>query len=69
MGVCVCVHVKKEEHSFTRGAQFEKNKTTVWIKWPTESRATHVLFEAMQNTVTVSIATATDGIVVTNRRC
>ena len=60
MGVYVCVHVKKEKHSFARGAQFEKNKTTVWIKRPTQSRATQVLFEAMQNTVTVSIATATD---------
>jgi len=36
------IHIKKEKHNFTREAQFEKDKTTVWIKWPTQGRATYV---------------------------
>jgi len=36
------IHIKKEKHNFTREAQFEKDKTTVWIKWPTQGRAAYV---------------------------
>jgi len=28
------IHTKKEKHNFTREAQFEKDETTVRIKWP-----------------------------------
>jgi len=36
------IHVKKEKQNFAREAQLEKHKTTVWIKWPTQGRATYV---------------------------
>jgi len=32
---------KEKKHNFTK-AQFEKDKTTVWIKWPTQGRAIYV---------------------------
>jgi len=32
---------KKKKHNFTK-AQFEKDKTTVWIKWPTQGCAIYV---------------------------
>jgi len=46
--LCVCVFVyssidtQKEKHNYTREAQFEKDKTTVCFKCPTQSRATYV---------------------------
>ena len=36
------IHTKKAKHSFTTEAQFEKDKTTVWIKRPTQGSATYV---------------------------
>ena len=35
------IHIRKQKHNFTREAPFVKHKTTVWIKWPTEGRATY----------------------------
>jgi len=32
----------RNKQHFTREAQFEKDKTTVWIKWPMQGRATYV---------------------------
>ena len=37
------IHIEKEKCIFTREAQFEKDKTTVWIKWPTHGRATYTV--------------------------
>jgi len=31
---------RKEIHNFTGEAEFEKDKTAVWIKWPTQGRVT-----------------------------
>jgi len=34
------IHTKKQKQNFTKEAQFEKDKTTVWTKWPTQGRDT-----------------------------
>jgi len=40
LGLLVClfiyssIHTEKQKHNFTREVQFEKDKTSVWIKWP-----------------------------------
>ena len=36
------IDTQKEKHNYTREAQFEKDKTTVCFKCPTQSRATRV---------------------------
>jgi len=32
--ICLSIRAKKQKHNFTREIQFEKDETTVWIKWP-----------------------------------
>jgi len=44
------IHIKKEKHNFTREAQFEKYKTTVWIKHTHTHARTHARTHAHTHT-------------------